>query len=207
MLENPLPTLRDISTHAPARGATCTPMSLFLSANKFQPTPLHEERRSAFVVRYTWARISTHAPARGATCMAARIILASSPISTHAPARGATLQPIACIPKSAISTHAPARGATLAPPISWATHSISTHAPARGATYAAMAWVEGLGRFQPTPLHEERLFSFRLAPTDIFISTHAPARGATRGMGSRCLRAIDFNPRPCTRSDQSTQSS
>ena len=56
----------DISTHAPARGATTIP-----AADGFP-----------------W-RISTHAPARGATKRAIEI-KRKRDISTHAPARGAT---------------------------------------------------------------------------------------------------------------------
>ena len=124
----------EISTHAPARGATV-----------FGSNP--EE----------FYQISTHAPARGATQTGA-FSYQSALISTHAPARGATdpsapegsyllFQPTLprgerrslVISQSAvavISTHAPARGATLKGVYYNYRKGISTHAPARGATHA-----------------------------------------------------------------------
>ncbi len=103
----------DISTHAPARGAT-----------------FHRQE-----VLSEYLNISTHAPARGATLFPGRIPRGEESISTHAPARGATSRPLPgkagekefqpTLPQGerhvelhdilnvlCISTHAPARGAT-----------------------------------------------------------------------------------------------
>ena len=167
----------DISTHAPARGAT--PLETFAGRH---------------------ALISTHAPARGATFFVPALHSAR-PISTHAPARGATRVLIFKFAVAHfISTHAPARGATGAGrwrrrvqryfnprsrtgsdsprSCSRGTQGISTHAPARGATRV------------------------RDAPTRaVVISTHAPARGATRSCPCRSWSRGHFNPRSRTGSD------
>ena len=78
----------DISTHAPARGATQSPK-----------------------ITRSFNTISTHAPARGATKKGRRLY-GRKIISTHAPARGATSSINLWFDRVRISTHAPARGAT-----------------------------------------------------------------------------------------------
>ena len=79
----------DISTHAPAQGAT---LSTKLVDSQFF--------------------ISTHAPAQGATHQRIQPP-AGGGISTHAPAQGATCRWLYLICSWVISTHAPAQGATL----------------------------------------------------------------------------------------------
>ncbi len=125
---------REVSIHAPARGATID-WSL--------PCP------SIFV--------SIHAPARGATATASTSV-PSATVSIHAPARGATRGQSSLFPHHGkVSIHAPARGATNPWPLQWiqrllfqSTHprgvrqsefvrrigakEVSIHAPARGAT-------------------------------------------------------------------------
>ena len=100
----------DVSTHAPARGATTPPQS-----------------------DHAVGRVSTHAPARGATWpLGARS--GRPPVSTHAPARGATSSEGDFWYKLDVSTHAPARGATRLDEAQKRLENVSTHAPARGAT-------------------------------------------------------------------------
>ena len=121
-----------ISTHAPARGATRGEVIRYGREAKFQPTPLHEERRTGFVS-----------------------VTVTQPISTHAPARGATILRRHSGDHGRISTHAPARGATAScrwPPTRLLFQPTPLHEerPSAGIRSARP------NQFQPTPLHEER---------------------------------------------------
>jgi len=82
-----LPTLQ-VSTHAPARGATFSARNLL-----------------------SLSLVSTHAPARGATARGEQVRRVAV-VSTHAPARGATHCHSSLHRLEQVSTHAPARGAT-----------------------------------------------------------------------------------------------
>ena len=77
-----------ISTHAPARGATASQVGKS-ELELFQPTLPQGERRQATKPKQSEQSISTHAPARGAT-RGSRGGTKAPRISTHAPARGAT---------------------------------------------------------------------------------------------------------------------
>ena len=103
---------KQISTHAPAGGATVEVCQQLGVADLFLLTPLREGR--------PWPT-----PFLRLLC-----------ISTHAPAGGATLLRQDRLPPLLfISTHAPAGGATVAPDgLEAVFHEISTHAPAGGAT-------------------------------------------------------------------------
>ena len=113
--DNNIDTLRaycDISTHAPARGATV-------------------RRKFNFNIQ----SISTHAPARGATTVPpelTRLIV----ISTHAPARGATLLAISSTHPSPHFNPRSREGSDQEIIHLFTNTLISTHAPARGATYS-----------------------------------------------------------------------
>ena len=79
----------EISTHAPAGGATVFRSAPLLKRSPFLLTPLREGRRKQDLHRVVRVRISTHAPAGGATFP--RLTEAGvENISTHAPAGGAT---------------------------------------------------------------------------------------------------------------------
>ena len=140
----------EISTHAPARGAT---FYLFF--------------------RCIWQIISTHAPARGATSRdwiaTARLslfqptpprgerlalfrLLLSRTIFQPTPPRGERQFPPLCQKYwDRISTHAPARGATHHFGVNWCKNMISTHAPARGATLAGFHCLCRFQYFNPRP--------------------------------------------------------
>ena len=79
----------EISTHAPARGATDTICQYTGLTDKFQPTLPRGERRNFTQYIGISIDISTHAPARGATADNT-LYSYNYDISTHAPARGAT---------------------------------------------------------------------------------------------------------------------
>ena len=148
---------KDISIHAPTRGAT----------------PHRGGLEEAM-------RISIHAPTRGATYTHAPPLTKTS-ISIHAPTRGATVEVNNELELMRISIHAPTRGATgeLRKPrrsrhnfnprshkgsdgvFCWLHEQqgkISIHAPTRGATI----------------LRHELIHAF------LYISIHAPTRGATK---------------------------
>ena len=57
----------EISTHAPAQGATLKILLRMAMSREFQPTPPHRGRPGDGGAVYTADRISTHAPAQGAT--------------------------------------------------------------------------------------------------------------------------------------------
>ena len=148
-------SLSEISTHAPAGGAT---LRLHLAGAE--------------------GAISTHAPAGGATSK--RIVYNNNPIiSTHAPAGGATGSGGSGGESAPpISTHAPAGGATcsrkartaagtfLLTPLRegrpyhttvYVDHvDISTHAPAGGATSGTVRPSRSCNGFLLTPLREGR---------------------------------------------------
>ena len=83
--------LHNISTHAPAGGATCSATVAVAIVLPFLLTPLREGRHSFPVSRYSPFAISTHAPAGGATGELANAYKYLR-ISTHAPAGGATVE-------------------------------------------------------------------------------------------------------------------
>ena len=99
-----------ISIHAPAKGATCTLVSMVV-AKSFQSTLPRRERPDC--LRTTgWSKaISIHAPAKGATGHGT-VVNGQTTISIHAPAKGATLHAGFHGRCQIISIHAPAKGAT-----------------------------------------------------------------------------------------------
>ena len=87
-LEQPMKFTRDISIHAPVKGAT--------SRHGFEPRRVH---------------ISIHAPVKGATGLD-RVLPVSMQISIHAPVKGATGGVVFGVDSQTISIHAPVKGAT-----------------------------------------------------------------------------------------------
>ena len=103
-----------ISTHAPAGGATLRTSASVCPSARFLLTPLREGRRSRN--RRSSARtVFLLTPLReGRPCRDAGRAAAGPPISTHAPAGGATVvRAVFQDPLDGISTHAPAGGATV----------------------------------------------------------------------------------------------
>ncbi len=156
MKEWPSRRRKEISTHAPARGATCRQRYVVVLYPYFNP----RSRKGSD--QYTVAAMAkgdfnfNPRSRKGSDCAEAPgdyrerrfqptlpqgerrkwrySAPGRHPISTHAPARGATGNPDHTLWQFHISTHAPARGATsFDSNIIFAT-VISTHAPARGAT-------------------------------------------------------------------------
>ena len=146
--------LVNISTHAPAGGATARASRLAVGAI-FLLTPLREGRRGRmkrlrlfllFLLtplregrRHTVASLSIIINFYSRPCgrgdKPIRYVFGDERISTHAPAGGATgLRGGVRIGLGRISTHAPAGGATREGRFDRVLLPISTHAPAGGAT-------------------------------------------------------------------------
>ena len=161
----------DISTHAPARGATGRWKPGGARNGHFNP---RSRTGSDAFVSHIFARgvISTHAPARGATFL-------DKPISRPAtfqptlPARGATFCTWEDSRLIAISTHAPRTGSD---DVNFsflnASTLISTHAPRTGSD----RWIPK----SPNMLSK--------------ISTHAPRTGSDRCLGRVCSDDTKFQP-------------
>ena len=189
---------RNISIHAPARGATIQ-LHLTQCCSVFQSTlPRGERHHAGFAAFYVG--ISIHAPTRGAT-ISKRVSSPSLRISIHAPTRGATTGSKVCRKVFVISIHAPTRGATTDTSKYVMDFTISIHAPTRGATQCgsdsrqryryfnprshegsdALFYDAGcsLIRFQSTLPRGERPFAESRSFCSLSISIHAPTRGAT----------------------------
>ena len=165
----------EISTHAPAGGATLTPDAV-CSGVIFLLTPLREGRRSATRRLFPVFVISTHAPAGGATL---RYHPCGNPgaISTHAPAGGATHAELVFDLPAHISTHAPAGGATRVFPKSEKSHYISTHAPAGGATQGNHALLREPRDFYSRPCGRGDIAASRTFPPSFHFYSRPCGRG------------------------------
>ena len=147
--------MRDISIHAPPRGATCA-IRTNVRKLKFQFTPLREGRRKRNAPDRCTRLISIHAPPRGATCdgffCRAFCRFQFTPLR-----EGRRQQALHRVVQVFISIHAPPRGATSAILGDFQRMLISIHAPPRGATRPASFPLRMSGTFQFTPLREGRL--------------------------------------------------
>ena len=146
---------RNISTHAPAGGATISNGSRSWP-RRFLLTPLREGRLNRIVIALMQELISTHAPAGGATadlrrCWKHRPHFYSRPCGRGDQMSGLRFESMA----------------------------ISTHAPAGGATSACATRASTEALFLLTPLREGRRRVRRMDKLIWYISTHAPAGGAT----------------------------
>ena len=147
----------NISTHAPAGGATDSGCKRTITKTKFLLTPLREGRPGFRHDKRTRSVISTHAPAGGATGGGS----AGSPV----------LQ---------ISTHAPAGGATVS---IQAGRNRCFYFYSRPCGRGDRISSENAGlecKFLLTPLREGRRRAGGMWRKNYGISTHAPAGGATR---------------------------
>ena len=129
----------NISTHAPAGGATCTSVSFAPSTvTSFLLTPLREGRRARRVQAARRRDISTHAPAGGATSTFVEVPRGCCLISTHAPAGGATHNDHGSGAEWKFLLTPLREGRPIRIDVNGTTYiTISTHAPAGGATRSA----------------------------------------------------------------------
>ena len=190
---------KDISIHAPARGAT-SPQSLVDDLLKFQFTPLREGRP---LQRWKHNHICGHFNSRPCERGDWNVngLWAAGNISIHAPARGATGQQGGPTVLGGISIHAPARGATPTNIHEYHDFMLFQFTPLREGRPNSICGRFRSNAFQFTPLREgrrrDRLYPAGGCP----ISIHAPARGATGACGGRSGPG-NFNSRPCERGDQ-----
>ena len=146
--------IRDVSIHAPGRGATrFNPFRLL--AYQFQFTHpggvrlslvfglLRKERfnsrtregcdSAGFPCLHSHLGVSIHAPGRGAT-LSRWTAGSGGGVSIHAPGRGATVAGASIGVLPTVSIHAPGRGATCVCTFVLPRCTVSIHAPGRGAT-------------------------------------------------------------------------
>ena len=125
-------TASSISIHAPARGATVTGDTKPVKEDLFQSTRPRGARRDGTTAAQ--GIMDFNPRAREGRDISSPSNTRSRKISIHAPARGATQGPAVTIRSGYISIHAPARGATASSAVRFQCFAISIHAPARGAT-------------------------------------------------------------------------
>ena len=148
-------SVRSISIHAPARGAT-----------SYEPLRILQDY------------ISIHAPARGATLVSSRSRFTYC-ISIHAPARGATISLRFFTSNSTHFNPRTREGCDF----SYSSSLISlrrfqsTHP--RGVRPMALRSAHDCGSFQSTHPRGVRQYNLVKAAAGTVISIHAPARGAT----------------------------
>ena len=105
---------REVSIHAPTRGATYAACRTASSGSAFQSTRPRGARRISRPGASQHYRVSIHAPTRGAT-KHIRAAYNLKLVSIHAPTRGATFATRALAQVLQVSIHAPTRGATWMP--------------------------------------------------------------------------------------------
>ena len=171
------PCCRNISIHAPPRGATLD-IGEVGGENVFQFTPLREGRLAMLGERADTRRISIHAPPRGATHGGGVLLVSLEMISIHAPPRGATKRHSTSWKRSLFQftplregRRAPRSHAT--PPTNFNSRPSARGDPRRNAPKSFRP------PFQFTPLREGRLLGTMAMARGCLISIHAPPRGAT----------------------------
>ena len=97
-----LSSARNVSIHAPARGATCAFWASICASAVFQSTPPRGGRRC--LRRPLENAVSIHAPARGATAACELITLVGF---QSTPPRGGRLSALRCLPTKALSEDVP----------------------------------------------------------------------------------------------------
>ncbi len=211
---------RDVSIHAPARGATMVPLTTARGSTSFQSTPPREGRRGKSDSHDLAPPVSIHAPARGATLVDGR----PGPPRCFNPrprARGDAGSPIAMTSPHPFQSTPPREGRPVID-AGQRRRGVSIHAPARGATdtWDNARIIKAL--FQSTPPREGRQCLPSRPCIGTWVSIHAPARGATTYSFPSLLShrfqstppregrphivshpcfPIGFNPRPRARGD------
>ena len=188
---------REISIHAPPRGATGT-CECCITTVDFNSRP-SARGDGAFWYDDWFGSISIHAPPRGATTFAdllgsARRLFQFTPLREGRLARAESVLAVFvfqftplregrrrsvgdrfCV---CISIHAPPRGATHQPRRPCDPDDFNSRPSARG-DFAAIVWNSCVPIFQFTPLREGRHAPKHLSRRRGKISIHAPPRGAT----------------------------
>ena len=210
---------RNISIHAPARGATIQ-LHLTQCCSVFQSTlPRGERHHAGFAAFYVG--ISIHAPTRGAT-ISKRVSSPSLRISIHAPTRGATVDGGLCEECQKFQSTLPRGERRYSERQMQRIVQFQSTLP-RGERRGRCGFQSKSRKFQSTLPRGERLrMAIHLPAMHYFnprshegsdggkdiiggtpeISIHAPTRGATRHFDHGRLYHSNFNPRSHEGSDR-----
>ena len=167
---------KNISIHAPAKGATYTNHILFLLSSNFNP---RSREGSDFLTLDYIAKleISIHAPAKGATNSVA-LPYPSNVISIHAPAKGATGLCNFISFLFQFQSTLPRRERLSYYTFCFVVHDFNPRSR-EGSDLAAAKVYQTTIKFQSTLPRRERLKAAKQCNECARISIHAPAKGAT----------------------------
>ena len=170
---------RQISIHAPARGATRFSGSSRTRCADFNPRS--REGSDTFPLRHEIFWMDFNPRSReGSDKDIQSAIEAVKKISIHAPARGATVLRGTTMPAALfISIHAPARGATSFPFCLLSFFKNFNPRSREGSDNKYLPWFSCIPSFQSTLPRGERRRKLKFYVRMCNISIHAPARGAT----------------------------
>ena len=182
---------RDISIHAPTRGATGVDVSMFSLMDTFQSTLPQGERQYACFQVFCIPTISIHAPTRGAT--RSDVYTGQDHYFNPRSHKGSDFKGNWLVCPLIISIHAPTRGATMRESSQVGVMWISIHAPTRGATMLQKRHIYNI-IFQSTLPQGERQEQQMTIFDFMEISIHAPTRGATIDLNNgACLCDISIH--------------
>ena len=198
------PRRNDISTHAPAGGATSPTYTRFCnSSRRFLLTPLREGRRAFHLAcdstgHYFYSRPCGRGDAGGMWRKKH-----GTTISTHAPAGGATRLPHIYNTARRLFLLTPLREGR--PAVTTPSSPTSTHfysRPCGKGDIFSLSAPRFFWGFLLTPLREGRRTIDGGLCEECRISTHAPAGGATHHRQRPCGLSENFYSRPCGRGDK-----
>ncbi len=126
-------------------------------------------------------------------------------VSIHAPARGATRHRVDVAGEKQVSIHAPARGATPSGTTNTSVRPCFNPRACSRRDTMRKPFPTGIVSFQSTRLLEARPDVVDICRIGGLVSIHAPARGATRPEEFSRHPFAGFNPRACSRRDQSNE--
>ena len=197
---------RQVSIHAPARGAT----SVYAApAARIPAVSIHAPARGATgapgVRGIQPPRVSIHAPARGATGTPA-CRRGSGPVSIHAPARGATREQNAVPQVGSSFNPRPRAGGDMSMARAAAGPKVPFQStPPRGGRRRAGVRAANTGGFNPRPRAGGDLAHLECEVANLHVFQSTPPRGGRPAGAGACPRPLDcFNPRPRAGGDLST---
>ena len=168
---------KNISIHAPTKGATRSVLSSSDRLCNFNPRSHEGSDKKPFMVSTIYFAFQSTLPRRERRQAAVDQVLIFD-ISIHAPTKGATGSERDGAERIEISIHAPTKGATGSATMCSAKNRISIHAPTKGATGVEASADRVCRHFNPRS-HEGSDKSVRVIPDPGRISIHAPTKGAT----------------------------
>ena len=143
--------LRDVSIHAPAKGATCLRTMHAASCSCFNPRP--REGGDAAMLGNGGARLlfQSTPPRRGRRVSSIRLGCRDDMFQSTPPRRGRRVVRGRHRGCKRVSIHAPAKGATGSRSSGFSYGGVSIHAPAKGATWCSRRHRALQAGFQSTP--------------------------------------------------------